>query len=388
MTRICLLPIHKMILAIGILLGLSASESVTLHGQTPKSLNNPEPNIQERLQLVAAKILQTTEGKPVQLGSFTPTNLQRVNFGPGLRGQLQAALLRQDSQAISANATFIVKGDYSFSKSRDQESQPRDIKITARVIDGEFDEELVQIPVRIDAPAAIAEVLGITGATEPERESLDIERLFRKPSSTVRGESRMAASNEGKVEIEVLRQKLTHAPTECPVTIDPSGNGRISLEPDDVYIIRIHNHHDHEIAAKISIDGLSTFHFCDASLRDDDHQPLHNHYIIAPNSSSDVMGWFIRVDGSGNTRQFQVSGYVDSAAGQLGIPESNDTGVIHVQISRTELSSAAVTERGKGLATAIGQSITVQQSAIERDILEPFEFLTLRYDRPSDFNHQ
>ena len=84
--------------------------------------------------------------------------------------------------------------------------------------------------------------------------------------------------------------------------MDVHGDARISLQRDDVYFIRIHNHHDHELAARVSIDGLSTFHFSDALARDEHHQPIYNHYIVAPQSAADIPGWFIRVSGAGNTR--------------------------------------------------------------------------------------
>src|SRR6056297_167371 len=381
-------PIPSCLQPVGLTIAFAMGFSLhgTLQAQTPKSLNNPQPSIDQRMLLVAAKILQTTDGKPVQLGDFTPTNLQRVNFGPGLRGRLQEALLRENPQAVASHAAFIVKGDYSFSKSRENADQPRDIKITARVIDGEFDEELVQIPVRIDDPVAIAEVLGITGAPPAERNSPRLEQLFRRPSGALRDRTRLAAADAGQVEVEVYRQASRSSQTPCVISRDVHGDAKISLQRDDVYFIRIHNLHPHEIAARVSIDGLSTFHFSDASARDENHQPIYNHYIVAPQSAADVQGWFIRVAGTGNTRQFRVSGYADSAAGRLGIPESNETGVIHVQISETETRTAKGGERGKSLGTALGQSITVRQTAVEREVLDPHEFVTIRYDRPNT-NH-
>ena len=60
--------------------------------------------------------------------------------------------------------------------------------------------------------------------------------------------------------------------------------------------------------------------------------------------------------------------------------------MIHVQISKTQQRTATDGERGKSLGTTLGDSITVDQSAVEREVLTPHEFITIRYDRPDPSN--
>ena len=211
-----------------------------------------------------------------------------------------------------------------------------------------------------------------------------MESLQRASTGKLSSGTRISASPTSTVEIEILKSTGSGAMTPCPVEIPTSGSGsgsgKIQLQKQDVYAIRIHNKSPAEVAATISIDGLSTFHFSDPSERGKDGKPHYSNYIVAGNSSTDVAGWFVRLKGSGNTRQFKVSGYADSAAGSLGIPESADTGVIHVQLART----AQITKhRGKGLGTGFGGVITVDQKALDRTVLPPHEFITIRYDRPA-----
>ena len=353
--------------------------------QGKKSANNPIVSLDERLDQLAKKILETTQDKPVTLGVFSPTGLQGTNFGPGLRGRLQTALVSIKRGCVSKEAQFVVKGDYAFAKNRDDRDLPRDIKITTRIIDSQFDEELVQIPIRINDPASIAQVLGVTGAPGPDAPTAKMESLQRESTGRLNGNTRISASPTSTVEIEILKgsrlDSMGPCPIEIPQTGSGSGSGRVQLQKNDIYAIRVHNKSRTEIAAIISIDGLNTFHFSDRSERDKSGKPLYSNYIVEAQSSSDIVGWFIRLKGTDNTRQFKVSGYADSAAGTLGIPESADTGVIHVQIARTVNTTSK--SRGKGLGTALGNAVTVDQESLDRTVLPAHEFITIRYDRPA-----
>jgi len=296
----------------------SVAVPVAAKAQGAKSANNPIVSLDERLDQLAKKILETTQQKPVTLGVFSPTGLQGTNFGPGLRGRLQTALVAAKKGSVSGESNFVVKGDYAFAKNRDARDLPRDIKITTRIIDSQFDEELVQIPIRINDSASIAQVLGVTGSPGPAAPTEKMESLQRASTGKLTSGTRISASPTSTVEIEILKGSGSGAMTPCPVEIPSSGSGsgsgRIQLQKEDVYAIRIHNKSPAEVAATISIDGLNTFHFSDRSERDKDGRPQYSNYIIAANSNTDIVGWFVRLKGTDNTRQFKVSGYADSAA--------------------------------------------------------------------------
>lgn len=367
-----------LIVAIAVALGLCLNVS-------PVGADQPAPrgdteSFESRFHLLAQKIIETTGGQSVALGQFTPTSLSDVNFGPGIRGQLHQALNRLDNNLVADDATHVVKGDYAFAKNRSDASLPRDIKITVRVIDGEFDEELLRIPLRFNDPKVIAEVIGLTGSPGQPADAAQVESLFESSTAIVREGSRVAASPSSQVELEVLRLVASDRLSPCLVNLDAAKQPRIQLQKDDVYVIRIHNRSAEEIAATVSIDGLSSFHFCDSSARDSAGHRLFNHYLIAPKTDSDISGWFLRLEGPDNYRAFHVMGYADSAAGQLGVFPSDEIGVIHVQISKTAVAVKPPNE-SKSIATGLGAKLTIQQKQSDRRIEAPHEFITVRYDR-------
>ena len=102
---------------------------VAAKAQGAKSANNPIVSLDERLDQLAKKILETTQQKPVTLGVFSPTGLQGTNFGPGLRGRLQTALVAVKRGSVSGESNFVVKGDYAFAKNRDARDLPRDLSL-------------------------------------------------------------------------------------------------------------------------------------------------------------------------------------------------------------------------------------------------------------------
>lgn len=337
-------------------------------------------SFESRFEMLAQRVTESTGGQPVVLGQFTSTNLSDVNFGPGIRGQLHQALLRLDAKLVAPDAKHVVKGDYAFAKNPSNAALPRDIKITVRVIDGEFDEELVRIPLRFNDPKIIAEVIGVTGSLGRPSNAAHVESLVHSSTAVVRGESRVAASPSSKVELEVLRRVGPDRFAPCPVTLDATTHPRIQLHKDDVYVVRIHNRSEDEIAAALSIDGLSSFHFCEPSAKDASGRRLFNHYMIASSTDSDINGWFLRLHGLDNYRAFHVTRYADSAVGQLGLLPSDEVGVIHVQISKAAATVRAL-DQSKSIATGLGQKLTVQQQQSDRKIDPPHEFITIRYDR-------
>ena len=106
----------------------------------------------------ADRIVAIAEGQPVRIGVFSPINLPETNFGPGCVEKLTAAIEDLQPGGVRADAGLEVSGNYTVARSRTAPELAGVLKVTIRIFDTEYNEELDSdtIKVEIDSTREIA----------------------------------------------------------------------------------------------------------------------------------------------------------------------------------------------------------------------------------------
>ena len=267
-------------------------------------------------------------------------------------------------------------------------------------VEGQIPKHFAQISQPVNF---LAEAVGMVGAVPAG--PLDAERVSKlalKPTGVVKG-SLIQAVASSPYQVEILsRQHVAAGKKEgvyqpLPATVQ-DGYPFVDIPIGHEYQIRVSNHSDEPIAVATSIDGLNTFHFS-TDYRDPLTGKLYNrHYFFEPHKVGLVPGWHFTNQGNNNVGRFLVSNYGDSAAQQIGIPQSADSGAIHLQIcncvkprgrtrgrmrgkTRGIPSGPSDNNKNPDKGTEIGESDTYEFETTTLRPGRPVEFLTIRYDR-------
>ena len=360
-------------------------------------------SLEEQSAALAARIREVTKDAPVRVGQFGPAGLPGSNFGPKIEEALREALAALDPDAIAADADFEVIGNYAFARSRDAGFDGRKVlKVKADVMTPEFESIVdIRLEMQIDATEQVAEAVGITGvitdrdafgvpAGRTERNA-ELEDLAEKPTTDPRpaddpGVVTVVAPEPGSpLTVEVLAGPSPGRLAPRAVAVQ-DGQAYVDLATGEVCTLRVRNGSDREVAVAASVDGLSNFHFADASARDPrGNLTVGPHYVIAAGAELVIPGWFQRLAGPDNYRAFGVTVYGRGAGSGLGLPAEGRVGVFHVRFAHCRPRPAnGGGRKGLGFGQEIeqGESLTVEQEAVPRDVDPPFAFVTIRYDRP------
>ncbi|NNJ26250.1 hypothetical protein [Alienimonas chondri] len=379
---------------------LSLTVAATGAHAAPLDTSQSKATVQDQCTALAAKVAQVADGKSVQIGQFAPVGLSGANFGPGLEESLRTALKAAKATVVADNAVYEVKGSYAFAKSREPQFAGRKVvKVKAEVIELEFAEAIAEIPLRIDATDEVAEVIGISGeiadagagssnreetpAEKTERRA-ELEELDENPTTVVLDGTRVAPSKDSEVQVEVLAGPAIGELRPRPITLI-DGKAFVDLKTGEVCQLRVHNKSQGEIAVKASLDGLNSFHFADKAHRDADGKlTVGPHYIFESGQTSEIPGWFLRMEGPNNYQAFSVVEYGAGAASSQGREASGRIGVLHLQVSDALLPLTPTKGGTKGFGDqeiGRGEEFTVEQKSVNREVLAPFAFITIRYNR-------
>ncbi|QDT14996.1 hypothetical protein [Alienimonas californiensis] len=362
-----------------------------------------EATVAAQCAALAKRVTEVADGKPVQIGQFAPVGLS-ANFGPGLEESLKTALEAANARVVTKDAAFEVHGTYAFAKTRGSEFDGRKVvKVDAEVVDLEFAETITRIPLRIDANEEVAEVIGVTGTiaepapkpdpaapapgaeAEKNKQRADLEQLEASPTASVRNGSQVQPDSESLLAVEVMAGPSLSQLRPRAATVQ-DGKVFVDLELGEVFQLRVYNGSEEEIGVKASLDGLNSFHFADKVHRGPDGKlTVGPHYIYEPGQTLDIPGWFLRMEGQNNYQAFSMVEYGAGAASSQGRDASGRIGVIHVQFSDVAPPGKAgdLVKGGgtKSLEIDRGEGFTVDQKSVRREVLPPFAFVTIRYDR-------
>ena len=347
--------------------------------------------MRDKMELLADTILKATKNQPVSIGIFSPTDLPETNSGPGIEATLIDALGRKLPGSVRPDAKFEVKGDYAFAKSRDPQQQDltKVIKIKARIVDKEFSDDILQIPLEItfDATKTIAEVLQVTvslpaDGTKQERNA-KLDKARRAPEVEIGGtlQSLVSSSDGSPYAVELLvkpanSSDIREAESRAATVID--GQAFVEIARDELYEIRLYNRSKLPVAASITVDGLDIFHFSQDRMANG--RPRFSHLIISPGTTDTVVGWHHSLEGTKNFISFLVTAYGEGAASKEAGSARGKVGVIHVQFSNCKPLGEG--ERSAaGNETGFGPPREVKQKPVRFEIKPPHDFVSIRYSR-------
>lgn len=158
----------------------------------------------------------------------------------------------------------------------------------------------------------------------------------------------------------------------------------ISINRDEIYAIRLHNHSEFDAAVELKIDGLSVFDF--SEIKKDDGTPKYKFYFVPAKSSITVHGWHIN-----HTKQasFLVTKYADSAAAKQNRQGSLGTITALFCASWEDDAKMPPDEptdlpRGEGDATGFGPNLRQATREVERSIGVLRSTVSLRYTKPNE----
>jgi hypothetical protein len=320
---------------------------------------------------------------------------------------------------IDSPANFAFKGDYRLTRSGK-------LRITGTLVDrlGDIAPGWFELPACVeDDPKKIATIMGLSADLRPGtvRSATDVlKSSFLEPRIAVTGDDATVARPDPTSPFGV--QVLVGGKAQNVST--KGGLAFVDLDLDDTYALKIVNDANHEVAAAVSVDGLSVFHFSEQRKPIPDFvvdkksyvtEPLYRYYIFAPRSNGLVQGW----DKNATTvRAFQIVPFEESAAVQSG--QTTDVGMITVSFhaswekgktppgdedlraqqvqkaTRVYIKNKSLTPDGKEtyvwrvvasvstmtrLGTGFGHDILVSSSGVQRDVGAARGLVTIRYVR-------
>ena len=346
------------------------------------------PELREKFGLLADKILKNTKNQPVTIGVFSHTGLPDSNSGVGLEEILREEIERRLKNGVRADARFEVKGDYAFARSRKKEhGGQRVIKIKVRIIEREFSEDLLEIPLQValQGTRTIAEVIQATALLDPagtpkaRNDQLHRARVEPKVHVDPGKDTRVRSDRTSTFEVEVVVGPNAKArPTKARAVRVERGLAVVDIERDEIYELRLRNGSDRMVAASVSVDGLDMFHF--SKDRRSDGTPQFTHLIIPRGETAEVIGWHYQREGSPNYHAFLVTEHGKGAVTKAGVKARGKVGVIHVQFAFAQVLPEGVNARG-GNETGFGPGRDIVQGAVRIEVEPPHDFVSLRYTR-------
>lgn len=340
---------------------------------------------------LAQRILSETKNAAVSVGVFSQTGLNDSNAGPGLEQILTEELNRIIPGIVREDAKFVLKGDYAFAKTRNPADEGRKvIKITVRLIEKEFAEEVVRIPlhVQLGHTKTIAEILQVTASLPAKGSKAERQRRLddanENPQVTIHGagDTLVSSSPDSPYAVQLLVKPLKnheHHHAQPRKAEDVKGLAFVDIQENELYEVKVYNNSDRPVAVTLSIDGLNEFHF--TKDRNSVGEPVYTHHILGPNSSTTIVGWHNTIEGTENSLSFLVTGYGQGAVTKAGIQSRGQVGVIHVQFAHCQELKEGQRPRS-GNETGFGPSREVQQKVVRFEIEPPHDFVSIRYNRP------
>jgi hypothetical protein len=220
-------------------------------------------------------------------------------------------------------------------------------------------------------------------ATEKDSSVISkVETSKQKPSFALAGDqnTQLAAKDNSPFRMEMLVSRGGNAPF-APVAIKNSNGIPFvdDVQAGDVYKVKVYNGADHDIAVKLSVDGINCFALC--------NNPVFKEqgtWLVRAGQAGSIDGWFID--------PAKIAPFVLTTEESVaGLPPADVKGTVTVQVFHawgadqpTPLVERAVAGKG-GLRTGAGPEIS-KQSKISRSFFGKtmLASLSLRYAIPDD----
>jgi hypothetical protein len=315
--------------------------------------------------------------KTIAVGDFTGSVGRDGNVGPEIQLALQKELGALGFTVDAENFQVEVKGEY-FPEKQGPESQPdrklQGVQLEARVrtADGTAVGAFSRF---IFGSETFARMTGRPVSLPPNADDEERSRQFERslgrdapPVSVAGSVVRNAAGSPYGMEVLVKGADGSSARGPKAAGITPL----VPILKDEVYEVRLINDSAHEAAVLLTIDGISTFAFGDKPYR----------YTLVPAHTSVVVpGWYLTNE---KAQEFKVTDFPHSAAGQLKLSPSRQTGTIAAAFSAAWTSDADKPDdeaRGRGLGTGFGDVLDRKSVEVKREIGNMRETVIVRYTR-------
>ncbi|GEM_PF-1690992 len=379
------------------------------------SSTNAAPEIRSRFAELAVRILETTKQQSVSVGVFSPTGLPETNSGPGLEEILTDELNRIAPGVVKPTAQYEVKGDYAFARSRDTELENlRVIKIRVRIIDKEFSEDLLTVPLQcaLHHTRTVAQVLQLTGhvsdrtpegkPVSKETRNHQVQMQHEKPTAWIdpSDPTYVSSARKSPYAMRILAQSPQDTATDygplAPRQVRlQSGRPWVNIQRNELYQVKVQNRSNVPVAVSLTVDGLDVFHFTHSDHCDKKGLSRFTHFIVHPkghrgpdgtehDGTATLVGWFQKLAPPDNYLSFKVTGYGEGAVTKAGVTSRGQVGVIQVQFAHCAPLAEGAAPRSAGNATGFGPPPSVKQKAVRYEIEPPHDFVAVRYARSNE----
>ncbi len=264
------------------------------------------------------KHLLDVEGESaIALNQFTAPARLAANASSGIRKALEGELKKREI-LVKNSARLEVNGDYR--EAEDPIQKKTVVRIHGRVVDQNSGRLLREYDVNVDNLTSIAGLVGATMVVplEPVRQEREraIHEGIQKPSAHVVS-TRISAGPKSPFAVEILVGPSRNGEIRPRPATVAEGQAYMNIQTSERYAIRLINDAPFEVAATLTIDGLSLFAFSD--------NPEYSYVIIPARSSGLITGWHRTND---EAEEFVVTEYPRSAAASRPLIPSTEMGMI------------------------------------------------------------
>jgi hypothetical protein len=260
--------------------------------------------------------------KEVAVGDVTnadPTTPSTA--GPGIRQLLIEELGRAELKVklrADVGLTVIYRArKIPLDNNRRAEQVVVEMRFTALFTRDNSQEDILSY--RICNDEASRHILGLTVFNkDPKARDQQTLLAYTKPKANLDG-TVILAGEKAPFGLEILVADKPVAPE------DEDGFGRVSLQRDQTYAIRLINRSRIEVAVRLSVDGLNVFSFSQLRQEDGPYKgaPLYDMVLVPPKDSLTIPGWHRT---NATSRKFKITEYAETAAAMMN--KSTDIGTI------------------------------------------------------------
>lgn len=357
----------------------------------------PPKDLRTELGTIAAsiaKIVKSLGEESISLGQFTGPPTMPTSGGSGIVQIFTEEFTKHDIR-VKAVAKIGLKGEFSVIEIDDPNDRGRKAlalevrgsivntfgKVLTefhadRVIEGKFSQSITDEDALVGL-TGITAALTVNGSkTTPEDRHNQLAAGLVEPGAHIKGKSQVCAAATSPYGLEVL---VNDTATNVKLV---DGLPYITLKEGDEYQIRLINSSGFDAAAKISIDGISTFSFSGVKETSGPRRglPAYETYLIPKRASVSIKGWH---HSNQRVNVFTVSTPKESAAAMLGHESSVGTIAVSFMAAWPKNAPPPPDEppTRRAVGTSIGRSMPQKADEVERHIGIIRAVVSVRYDR-------
>lgn len=342
------------------------------------------------------KIAEIQDQKTIRVSGFNNPFDSEKTAGAGIRGRLINKLKEQGIKH-QERALLALTGEFQVAAAEIEGDGGNDkvpaakigYKLTNRAGTVLLDSEKSvkgESSAYVTDKADVAMLAGLIVEVDPKDTKKANEEINKalesdaKTTTVVIDGTMIRPQKDSKFAVEIFKAKLVDqkASLEKYQAVQPGlrdGVPYVDISAGEVYAVNICNENDFEVAAKLTVDGLSMFQFSSERARCTDF------WIFEPNQSYPLVGWHRSGD---DFDSFLVSEYSKAEVGK-SISDDSKFGQITVEFHRAFKSMDEMPEGERGNRTALqtthGPPLTFAKKAIKRFTGKFRAAVTVHYDR-------